>query len=637
MKRLLVVSVGLAALVQLVRAEEIDWSQAQELTEAATITGTEGTDYSQSANAITVTGVTGTETLTLKNVGLIAPSHTTITISAPVSIPEGSTVYLYSYRNGNGDRFFDLTGGLSGAGKLYCSAANSYGGVRIAGDCSGFTGEIHVVNVGHNRMKFMGDVDLSNATVYLHGSVADNGSFINGGTVKIGKFVIDENATPQMKADKAMTLLVGNLESADWTLPFINFTNFGNVKLVNAGTQKMTLAAGYNGKSFNVLGSPQLSIPTGPIDIPENVRIAETETSVLTNIVGEGTFVLAPKNYRATSSNANTWRTDLNFLVKRVSLANGTTIAQWANGTTGEASAPNYSITLANDLEIAAGYSRLIAWQHNYAVTGNLSGEGTLYAESEKRGVFLSGDNHEFAGTCTNHIKGADYVVAGFVGSASGSAAARWVLSGTASANRGGSERSYLIEGTTEAAPIHLGALDVPNAATKVQIRQANDKDTTPGAMVIGERTTAGDTDSFFNGTFNKNALHLVKDGAGSTLTLGTDAVFADNSTIGVTNGTLVVNTANLANVPVVVAAGAAIGGTGSISNLTLAEGAKLAGDTSLLVKDYAGPAAVLPVDAGVVVKGGKKGRYRAVVRTEDGMTRLSCAWYQSGFMIVFK
>lgn len=252
-----------------------------------------------------------------------------------------------------------------------------------------------------------------------------------------------------------------------------------------------------------------------------------------------------------------------------------------------------FNVVVASPLRAVDGTANTLdGIEANFGLSGSLRGAGSFMAYSSKRGVMLSGNNSDFAGTFTFQTGGGPYNTCGFFTTNSCGSNAVWNVNFSTASDRAGAVHSlrFDVGGT-----YRLGAL---NTVAGSLLYCRNGTDGTPSVyntvLEVGQRNM----DCAIEGKFVKNRFTLNKVGA-ARLTLGSGFECPTGTVFGVTGGTLCVN-AWLTNATVSAASGSKIGGVGAVggtfawsSGVTVAPGTNGVGTLTLLAAPAASSGAI--------------------------------------------
>lgn len=417
-------------------------------------------------------------------------------------------------------------------------------------DCT-FTANDKVSFTDGQSVALASEVSVAGMTIADDATVTITGS--NG--AKITASSITNGGTLTIAGDVTLDAQIsGNIfVAADSTLIFISGQSIENLKFAGSGTVKFNTSDTMDLTYANLYANGVFSDFAGTLELTGGATLRNTS-----------------------GLNDNS----------KVFFPSGMTVR--LNGGTITENAESVNVTVNADIEILGGetvaYNKIYTRGANYNIKGNIVGSGMATFESGKRGFHLSGNNGEFTGTLMlkAYRGGSNGYGAGFSGANSAGAKACWILSGTDHENRDGSIRTFYINGISSSeTPICFGALNVSDESCYVQLQ--ND----PCYMTIGSNDC--NVDSSIEGRFVYKKVALVKQGS-TTLTLGKGFDFVngtsssslskvEGSTIRVAGGTLAVNATNLV-AAVAVESGAILAGTGTVSSVTFADGAKIAFDS---------------------------------------------------------
>ncbi len=624
---------------------------------------------------LTIGGVEGPGRLILKNRGRLRNiKGTAVEFNNDIEIvsPDGTDWDHHEampWIQGNGENF-DVNGRLLGDGHVFFTM-DGYKGVRLYGDNSGFSGTIHVDSNGSNRMKF-GEAQsgFENGKLMLYGSVNDNGTLLfSDGVIHFGSIYTKEYATGAKfrSIDKNNTLIVGNLNSPDDRITLgmgddanakakiikvgtgtleLGPTRHRNGTIISNGTIRVTHPDGICHKDSSlVFDGGTLQYGVNPLD--ENNPVTK---DVSAYVKGSSGFISVD-----TAGHDITWSSG--------SMYNNTGAKGFVKKGEGtlELSGSNRDgtwqffsdETKTNIIEGGTLAIRNAKYNSRFTLASTILGTGTLKICSEEAngGVWLHGTEAlaDFEGTLdwanelSERVEGGEAYASGFRMADHINfemPKAKMLVSGNPA------EPTNIMKGETQwnpaAAHVTVGAYEHLHPNAQVYVERS--------AWTLNILGTAGD--SYLNGVFTGDAVHILKTGAGR-LTMGAGFAAPEGSTVSVNEG--------------VFAMAAGMKAEDLPAYLTIAKGVKYAGegvfgDVDLSVHDVVAPKITAETDKTeefvlltaksitgtsatmsafleeVNASGDGKGKWKLTKRfNEDGTETLMCVYVKNGFVIILR
>ncbi|MBO6168073.1 MAG: autotransporter-associated beta strand repeat-containing protein [Kiritimatiellae bacterium] len=625
---------------------------------------------------LTVGKISGTGKLILKNRGRIRNINgTAVEFGNDIEIiaPDGTD---WDHRDampwiqGNGANF-DIKGKLIGDGHIFFTMAGNYG-VRLYGDNSGFSGTIHVDSNNSNRMKF-GEAQsgFENGKLMLYGSVNDNGSMLfSNGVIHFGSIYTKDYATGAKfrSIDKNNTLIVGNLNSPDDRITLgmgndadtkakiikvgtgtleLGPTRHRNGTIISNGTIRVTHPDGICHKNSDlVFDGGTLQYGVNPLD--ENNPVTK---DVSAYVKGSSGFISVDTDgHDITWANGAMYNNnaDAKGFVKK---GEGTLELSGSNrdGTWQFFS----DETKTNIIEGGTLAIRNAKFNSRFTLASTILGTGTLKICSEEAngGVWLHGTEAlaDFEGTLdwanelSERVEGGAAYASGFRMADHINfemPKAKMLVSGNPA------EPTNIMKGETQgnaaAAHVTVGAYEHLHPNAQVYVERS--------AWTLNILGTAGD--SYLNGVFTGDAVHILKTGAGK-LTMGPGFSAPEGSTINVNEGVFaMVAGMKQADLPsyVNIAEGVAFTGDGVFDSVDLAKHdvvppAGLTAETDhstvftlLTATSITGESAAMAKLLQEVNSSIPNGVWKVkTVKNIDGTVSLKCSWARKGFMVTIR
>lgn len=624
---------------------------------------------------LTIGGVEGTGKLILKNRGRLRNINgTAVEFGNDIEIvsPDGTD---WDNRNampwiqGNVANF-DIKGRLLGDGHVFFTMSG-YVGVRLYGDNSGFSGTIHVDSNSSNRMKFgEAQAGFANGKLMLYGSVNDNGTMLfSGGVIHFGSIYTKDYATGAKFRciDKNNTLVIGNLNSPDDRITLgmgddanthakiikvgtgtleLGPTRHRNGTIISNGTIRVTHPDGICHKDSSLaFDGGTLQYGANPLDdnnpVTKDVSAYVKDSTEFISVDTDG--------HDITWSNSAMYNNnpDAKGFVKK---GEGTLELSGSNrdGTWkffGEASKTNVieggTLTIPN-----------AKYNSRFTLASTILGSGTLKIRSEEAlgGVWLQGTEAlaDFEGTLdwanelSERVEGGSAYASGFMMSNHVNfemPKAKMVVSGNPA------EPTNIMKGETQwnadTAHVTVGAFEHLHPNAQIYVERS--------AWTLNILGVAGD--SYLNGVFTGNAVHVVKTGV-EMLTMGPSFAAPEGSTINVNEGVFAMDAgvtyAQYSSI-LTIASGVALAGEGvfgavnlSVNDVVVPDVATFTDKTAtypiLTATSFSGTSANVTALLNTLNANEKSGSWRVrAVPTGNGAYTLTIVYAKSGFMIIFK
>lgn len=570
---------------------------------------------------------------------------------------------------GNGANF-DIKGRLLGDGHVFLTMSG-YFGVRFYGDNSGFTGTVHVDSNVSNRMKFgEAQAGLTNGKLMLYGSTNDNGTMLfSDGVIYFGSIYTKDYAEGAKFRciDKNNTLVIGNLNSPTDRITLgmgddanakakiikvgtgtleLGPTRHRNGTVISNGTIRVTHPDGICHKDSSLaFDGGTLQYGVNPLDdnnpVTKDVSAYVKDSTEFISVDTDGHDIIW-----ANGSIYNN-NTQARGFVKK---GEGTLALSGSNrdGTWqffGDA-------TKTNIIEGGTLAIQNAKYNSRFTIASTILGSGTLKICSEEAngGVWLQGTEAlaDFEGTLdwanelSERMEGGTAYASGFMMSNYVNfeiPKAKMVVSGNPA------EPTNIMKGETQwnatTAHVTVGAFEHLHPNAQIFVERS--------AWTLNILGVAGD--SYMNGVFTGDPVHVVKTGAGK-LTMGPDFAAPDGSTINVNEGVFAMDAgmtaadlpSSLTIAPGVMLAGAGVFGAVdlSVNDVVVPDAATFTDKTAtypiLTATSFSGTSANVTALLSTLNANEKSGRWRVrAVSNGTGAYTLTIAYAKSGFIIVLK
>ena len=394
-----------------------------------------------------------------------------------------------------------------------------------------------------------GALTIGSGVVTLSGSNSYAGDTTVNGTLKVGNSAALPNG-----GGKGNIILAGTLDLNGTNATINNLLGGAGTVDNTSATNASTLTLGNNNDTISLSG----------------VLVQNSGGTNLALIkVGTGDLALP---------SANTFGGGLTVSNGSVTLGNNAGAGMGVITLAGGTLFNNATITIANNIFAQAGTTSVIdnASANNFSLNGGFTGSGTITrGSSAVQSLYLNGDNSGFTGTYQdqNNVNS----ITRFTTNTAGSASARWIFNQAQNLTR-------------TAIQFNSGTISFGSISGAGYLSEN-------GAFVNTVEVGALGLNDTFSGSFQDNGgtLSLNKVGTGTLTLLGPNA-YSGLTTV--SNGTLVISTAQAGNSSFVVSDGKTLGvtnnittNTASVNNLTLGT---TGGPTTLFFNSVA--SATIPV-----------------------------------------
>ena len=227
--------------------------------------------------------------------GLVTLGGGTIQYDAPTSIYNdiysvpGTTSYINEISTGNS---IDIYGGLMGSGTVATNSSANYGGARLIGDNSGFSGTFIFNGGGAARNKFA-SVNAGSANArWVLGGVADSPSTQFGtGTIELGELSGDSaNIRNNTGGATVATFSVGALNTSSIFSGV--FSNVGIIAITKVGTGTLTFSGNNSYTGATTVSAGTLNVTGGisasAVTVQSGAALSGTGTMGSTVTVNSG-------------------------------------------------------------------------------------------------------------------------------------------------------------------------------------------------------------------------------------------------------------------------------------------------------------------------------------------------------------